>query len=232
MSIDLKDPRLTAYAFGELSGEDLQDFERLLETSPEARAHVDLLRGLGTQLRTELRAEPLPAPRRRSRGKIPLQGSLWVLAGLGVLVAIWLLSPLAISPDDRERKRVAKILLDPPVETNSELTRKEGPQPYVEARGEGAQFGAGADAAAIRSAVAAEVPAMRRCYESELGRKAGATGKIVFVWSVTPRGEVQDFHAAENDFTPSFSACVADRLRKAKLPPGAARYPVVFKLRE
>lgn len=48
------DPRLTAYAFGELEGDDRAAVEALLEENDEARRMVDELRAFGGELETEL----------------------------------------------------------------------------------------------------------------------------------------------------------------------------------
>ena len=52
------DPRLTAYALGELEGAEREEIEKLLAENPEARALVDEMRGLGELVTTELAKEP------------------------------------------------------------------------------------------------------------------------------------------------------------------------------
>jgi hypothetical protein len=57
----IDDPRLTAYALGELDdAADKAEIEALLKASPEARAYVDETRKLGRLLQGELSAEPAP----------------------------------------------------------------------------------------------------------------------------------------------------------------------------
>ena len=57
----LDDPRLTAYALGELDDPaDRAEIEELLKTSPEARAYVEDMGGLADTLASELTAEPAP----------------------------------------------------------------------------------------------------------------------------------------------------------------------------
>jgi len=59
MTIDLNDPRWTAYALGELDdARDRQELERILSASPEARAHVDQIRNEAAALTQAFRAEP------------------------------------------------------------------------------------------------------------------------------------------------------------------------------
>ncbi len=49
-----EDPRITAYALGELEGSEQEAFEQLLEASPELQAEVKTIRALGGQLEAEL----------------------------------------------------------------------------------------------------------------------------------------------------------------------------------
>ena len=51
MSIDPTDPRITAFALGELSAQEEAEVRALLESSPEASAAVEQLRTLGSALR-------------------------------------------------------------------------------------------------------------------------------------------------------------------------------------
>ena len=55
------DPRLTAFALGELEGEDLAAVEAALRDDPAARAAVEEIRALAGTLETALAAEPMPA---------------------------------------------------------------------------------------------------------------------------------------------------------------------------
>jgi Ca-activated chloride channel family protein len=55
------DPRLTAYALGELEGDERRDVERLLAESPAARDAVEEIRGIAVELTAHLQAEPMPA---------------------------------------------------------------------------------------------------------------------------------------------------------------------------
>ncbi len=52
------DPMLTAYALGELDGDDAAEVEQRLANDPEARAWVDGIRGTADRLATALRREP------------------------------------------------------------------------------------------------------------------------------------------------------------------------------
>ena len=71
------DPRLTAFALGELEGEELAAVEAALRDDPAARAAVDEIRATARQLEaalvTEAAADPLPAvtPPLRSAAIVP-----------------------------------------------------------------------------------------------------------------------------------------------------------------
>lgn len=61
MKVDLNDPKLTAYALGELTGAEQASVEAVLATSPEARHEVERVREIAAMLTQELRKEPLGA---------------------------------------------------------------------------------------------------------------------------------------------------------------------------
>ena len=56
------DPRLTAYAFDEMPAAERMEFEKLLQSDPEARKAVDEIRATGATLLTALEHEPQAAP--------------------------------------------------------------------------------------------------------------------------------------------------------------------------
>src|SRR5437762_1405236 len=51
------DPRLTAYALGELKGDDRNEIERLIARSPAAKAEVEAIRQIAGTLTYELAGE-------------------------------------------------------------------------------------------------------------------------------------------------------------------------------
>ena len=58
-TISPDDPKLTAYALGELNGAERTEVEAILKSDPEARAVVEEIRALAAQLEGALAAEPL-----------------------------------------------------------------------------------------------------------------------------------------------------------------------------
>ena len=59
--IDRNDPRLTAYALGEMNALERTEFEKMLATDPASRAEVEAIQSLGGQIRTEFAKSPAPA---------------------------------------------------------------------------------------------------------------------------------------------------------------------------
>jgi anti-sigma factor RsiW len=55
------DPRLTAYAFNEMSATERDEFEKLLQSDPHARQAVDEIRAAGALLSGALETEPIVA---------------------------------------------------------------------------------------------------------------------------------------------------------------------------
>lgn len=60
MKLTIDDPRLTAYALGELDATERANVERELAQSPELQAEVEAIRRAGEQLSRELASEPCP----------------------------------------------------------------------------------------------------------------------------------------------------------------------------
>ena len=58
--ISPEDPRLTAYALGEMEGSERIEFEKLLALDPGAMASVEAIRATGYDLESALGAEPFP----------------------------------------------------------------------------------------------------------------------------------------------------------------------------
>ncbi len=60
MTIDKNDPRLTAFALGELPREETAELEAALKNDPALQAEVDAIRAVADKLKTTLAEEPLP----------------------------------------------------------------------------------------------------------------------------------------------------------------------------
>jgi Ca-activated chloride channel family protein len=58
MKIDSEDPRLTAYALGELDPSEVDDFEKILQDCPEAKSEVDAIRDTITTIKEEFDGAP------------------------------------------------------------------------------------------------------------------------------------------------------------------------------
>ncbi|MED6299348.1 MAG: hypothetical protein VX860_04590, partial [Verrucomicrobiota bacterium] len=58
MKIDSEDPRLTAYALGELDPSEADAFEKILEECPETKLEVDAIRDAITTIKEEFDEAP------------------------------------------------------------------------------------------------------------------------------------------------------------------------------
>ncbi|MFN7137981.1 MAG: anti-sigma factor family protein, partial [Limisphaerales bacterium] len=58
MNLSPDDPRLTAYALGELPADEVREVERAVADSPELRAAVEEIRQMADLLKGELADEP------------------------------------------------------------------------------------------------------------------------------------------------------------------------------
>ena len=108
MSIDPKDPRLTAYALGELESEDERiEIEKALENSEELTRMVAQIRQTAALVSEELPREPSPglAPKHRQRIERELRGPVgffssslgkWALGGAAAAAACWIFAMIMI----------------------------------------------------------------------------------------------------------------------------------------
>ncbi|MFV1958470.1 MAG: von Willebrand factor type A domain-containing protein, partial [Planctomycetota bacterium] len=128
MTIHEDDPRLTAYALGEIEGEERDEFARALEADPQAKAEVRARRALAERLRAkpaDPQAEGLD-PLRRERvlaaaGRRPRR-TRWLLVAAPALAAAALLLALFVLPrtsppanvEDAGGTAIASSLEDPP----------------------------------------------------------------------------------------------------------------------
>src|SRR6184192_1950148 len=95
MSDLIADPKLTAYALGELNESDASEIERRLATDEAARAEVESIRALANQLTSELHEaeEPTPEPIPLHRqpqwaGRLAIAAAACVVLGTSVGVAL------------------------------------------------------------------------------------------------------------------------------------------------
>jgi Ca-activated chloride channel family protein len=110
MSIDPKDPRLTAYALGELENEDERiEIEKALEESEELTQTVTQIRQTAALMSEELQKEPFPglAPKHRQRIERELRGPVgsfssslgkWVFGG-ALAAAACLIFAIILTPN-------------------------------------------------------------------------------------------------------------------------------------
>lgn len=137
MKLNPDDPRITAYALGELSVQETAQIEKAIAESPEARAEVEQTRALAAALRDEFRAELREA---KPRNIMPLssQGSFWSdarwsslaiaasLAILGIVGAVLLFENRTISSRVADMLRAKHVRLPADVQIEVENSDEEG----------------------------------------------------------------------------------------------------------
>lgn len=120
MSIEKDDPRLTAYALGQLEGRDRDAFEKELDQDPAAQAEVEAIRKMATRIGATLEKEPAqalaPAQRasiERAAGARPWRYRWTVATAAGLLVAVFALSfhlltkqPVTVESAETRRDRL------------------------------------------------------------------------------------------------------------------------------
>lgn len=103
MSMDWNDPLLTAYALGELEGDELRKMEAFVRENKEAREYVREIRNTANLLASELKAEPVPASVKPSIKPAAAWWNLNVLNPYFSLVAAGLAALVFLLPSLRER---------------------------------------------------------------------------------------------------------------------------------
>ena len=82
------DPKLTAYALGELDENDRRAIEARLENDPAGREEVAQIRGVASLLKEQLAAEPLPEPAIPSSFKLARRRRRWAELALAASVMV------------------------------------------------------------------------------------------------------------------------------------------------
>lgn len=122
MSMDWNDPRLTAYALGELEGDELKEMEALVRENKDAREYVREVRNTANALSSELKSEPIPqttaAAAPKPWWKIQVLNPYFNMAVAG-LAAVFLVWP-------QVSQRLAKPMEEP------ELVVNQTPAPEAE----------------------------------------------------------------------------------------------------
>ena len=145
MKIDPNDPRLTAYALGELADSDRIAFEAELAGDPSAWQEVEQIRRAAGNLKTKLEAEPCPRLEPEQRLAIhervaPVQetigiGFRWwmgLLAGAATLVLVVALMLPALS---RARSKAQTLVLNTPTTaTLLKAKAEDDPDPFAALR--------------------------------------------------------------------------------------------------
>ncbi len=115
MSINYDDPKLTAYALGELPETEAAEVERLVEKDPALKAEVESIRRMAEELRKALAAEPLPG-RQSPAGNEPARpveaehkrlGKRGLLIG-GSVVAVGLVFVALVLPAMQRARETAR----------------------------------------------------------------------------------------------------------------------------
>lgn len=110
----MQDPRLTAYALGELQGEDKAQVEAWLADHPEGRDEVDAIRGMASVLKRGLAEEPQPELNESQRKSL-LRPRRRILIWAPVAAAAALVWAVAIQPMFSEPLNQVEPAPNPPV---------------------------------------------------------------------------------------------------------------------
>lgn len=138
--MDRNDPRLTAFALGEMDAAERAEFEKALESDPAARAEVEAIRALGGRLGEELANAPAPAlteaqrasvSKAAARKRVPLAILLMPVAAC-LFAAVALMWDRSTAPGSPVAERAAKSAEQ---ETNYDLSVRASPVPSEPAPG-------------------------------------------------------------------------------------------------
>ena len=138
-----EDPRLTAFALGELEGEELAAVEAALRDNPAARAAVEEIRATVAQLEAALGAEPMVPPVAASladpyvkKGKLLHFPQIYYLAG-GLAAAAFAVLVVLREPPAKMPQRFAEkksyMVVNMPTVTAESAARNEADRTRVDA---------------------------------------------------------------------------------------------------
>lgn len=209
----MSDPRLTAYVLGELQGQELKDVEAMIGGSPALRSEVEKIRRMTGQLRAELGT---PAPPVSTAGM--WRGLLAIVLGLGVIAAVAQFVLWPAEPKTEDSKRLAMVLLDPPVAANQELTANN--KWSVRAPKEDVRITVGMDAEGIYQVVNGGLEGLSNCYGAHRG--SGHSSVQQFAWTVNAAGQGTAPEASGGPADSVFSECLLRSLRAWRFPTGQA----------
>ena len=187
------DPRITAYAFGELEGDELKLIEAAVNADPALQAAVAELRGFGGQLATALGDEPAvaeaaaakPAPKKRRGLVIPFPlHYLATAAAACFAVVVWMRQDSQESPITKQvpEEKVAEVAAKPTplseLDHRAQVARKAATAPMASPVLEGRVF-----STADNALQAPEMPDLPSIGASSLGGVGfgagmGATAKF------------------------------------------------------
>ncbi len=204
----MNDPRLTAYALGELDAAEMKKVEELISTNPEARREVEKIRRMAGRLRSELGGPP-------TAGTSAWRALAAAVMGVGLIAAVTFYVFFPTKPAMDEKAPIsAKMLLDPPVEINPELRNQvEEDWQTIGLRIKGPE---GAAAKAIQEVVVQGIPELRRCYRFGKGFTKDAPSPV-FTWSVDADGKLIQLKSDKSGGD-QLEACMAQTMTRWQFP--------------
>ncbi len=240
MSLHPKDPRITAYALGELSDNEAREVEQFLATSPAAREEVEAIRTFTGRLRSEFAAQPVASA---SAGKSPFNksvvfavASLVLVAGLSVL---WNLEKADdVSPVQSggapEPMRTVKVVVDPPAGKTVALGELRSYK--VDIGGRTASIPPELNRIQLYNFFWERQPALTECYNREREKSNTRTGEVHLAFEISAKGEVLNLKTTRNTLrNEALAACVERELKAQNFPPPAngqksrtVLYPLIF----
>ncbi len=240
MSLHPKDPKITAYALGELKGEDLIAVEAYLKNSPEGRMAVREIRGFTQQLKAELATEVgsgAGATAAALKKYLAWAAALVaiVVGGYGIFAPKDSSQPVAAvtsDPSAPQQNRVVKVVMDPPA-------------PRPEARGELRDFKidvSGRDASVppevnrvqLYNVFWANMPALRKCYDLEKDKAPNMEGEVFFSFEISESGKALNLKTTRNSLrNDALSDCVEREMVGWSFPTSQKKsrtvlYPITF----
>lgn len=133
--INLNDPQLTAYALGELDGQEAEHMKQLIEKDPAAKKYVEDIQATARELESEFSAEPTPRLSVAEREHVLAVSAKrpWWRSGLGVRAGGFAAAGLALVAVLLIQTRNSSTEFSDPVEAELQAqatsTGREGSQP-------------------------------------------------------------------------------------------------------
>jgi TonB family protein len=238
MKKQIPDPKITAYALGELRGHEAEEIRLVVENDAGLKSRVAHIQASAGALSAAFKKEELVPLRRESREELerissPRAGfkKTWlrlntglIVAGIAAVIAAQSFrkdAPKATSKHQNIEARV--VFVRPKLPEQRIAVEKFIPKEEI-------------DREAIRRVILHGSPELRVCYDNQVLSRQRSEGKVVISWAIGEGGKALNTKVESSNLgSPAVEKCVRDHFSSWKFPEPPAgtvvevKYPFNFR---